>query len=188
MKNTKIRILAAFILATFEFSVMFWKIYIPVPGMDIIIDPGELFITLGAVFSGVPGTFFIVLARTAATIWKGDLIFHFAIISMISHITAAGVFLFFYGKFIKKESIFLKKIIRWIILITAYYLLILLPVFHLLSYIFIKQQYIKFFGETENFLQTYLIMARIYLKELFFTIFLSTVILAAIPEKSEKEE
>ena len=180
MKLSRTMITAAVILSILEFTVMFWKIYIPIPNMDIVMDPGELFITLGAAYAGGIGMTAVVLARTAATLLKGDLNITLTAVSFASHITAAWGFFAIYRIYNRKEKKTIKQLLLWAFLVAVYYLF-LMALFHTLSFIFMRSSYLEFFSPGTGFIPTYLIMVRIYTKELLFTLLLSTTVLYILP-------
>ena len=180
LNKNKLIITAALGIAAF--SVIFFKITIPIPGTLIGIDFREIFIIFGAVFSNLPGVLLIALLADLARI-VNDAFASYHVVSILVHLISATIFYFYYRKIVKPRSKLLYQILLWIGGIVFYYTVGLSFLFVGIFFIYDKAAIISMFGGDLNFWQIYLTLVKFSISEIIITMSLTTVFVFFIPKK-----
>jgi len=185
MRINKWKMAIALIFGLCAFCVIFFRMYVPIVGTYIIMDPSESFVTLGAALTSLPGVFFITLMIGIASYLH--LPVAMAAASIISHLVGA-LFIGLFARFIKRRSIhFFQQFILWLLGIALYYYLFIIFLFNLINYFTNYDSYIQSFGGETGFWNLYGIIAEAAFPEVLLTMFITIAVLFFLPPKYRKE-
>lgn len=144
----------------------------PIPGINVVTDPRESFVSLGGAFSGPIGA--IIVGILAGILEPGAP----PIVSIIAHIGGA-IFAAFYYKYVfwRMRDNRVPSLVAWIIGILLYYELVVVPLFTIgLVVFFPDPEYGGFFG---------LLVALwgAVIPEMVLTMIITTIVLAVVPRR-----
>lgn len=146
------------------------EITVPIPGSNVITDPREVAVILGAAISGPVGAILVgVLAGAAVP--GGN-----ALASIVSH-TLAGVFIslvYLYLTRVLRRSTFRFSVL-WAISVATYFYVILMPTFILIHNLYHSEPY--------DFWLVYATIARGALWEALGTMVITTVVMVVLPRR-----
>ena len=148
----------------------------PIPGLNVVTDPRESFVTLGGAFSGPIGA--IIVGVLAGILEPGTP----PIVSIVAHIGGA-LFMAIYYKFLvwRLRENRVPSLALWILGVLIYYELVVVPLFTIgLVVFFPDPEYGGFFG-----LLVFLWGAVI--PEMVLTMIITTIVHAAVPARFRRE-
>jgi hypothetical protein len=143
----------------------------PIPGINVVTDPRESFVTLGGAFSGPIGA--IIVGILAGILEPG-----IPIVSIVAHIGGA-LFMAFYYKFVtwRLRGQKVLSLGLWIVGVLLYYQLVVVPLFTVgLVVFFPDPEYGGFFG-------LLLVLWGSVIPEMVLTMIVTTIVLAAVPAR-----
>ncbi len=152
------------------FSFVFLQITVPIPGMDVVTDPREVVVILGAAISGPLGAILVgVLAGVAVA--DGN-----ALASIVSHVLAgmAITLAYRYLTRVLRRSTF-RFAILWAISVAAYFYVVLMPTFILTHNLYHPEPY--------DFWPVYAAIARGAFAEAIGTMIITTAIMVILPRR-----
>jgi hypothetical protein len=145
---------------------------IPIPGSQVVTDPREIFTTTGAALTGPVGG--IVIGILAGIAEPG-----IPLASLLAHIVGAIYMGFAYRVVYNRLSGNI-RLAGWAVLVVIYYLLIVVPLFALGLVLFYPDP------EAGGFLAILGVLEVGVIPELIFTTVVTTVIMAALPERFKR--
>ncbi len=162
-----------------------FRIDIPVVGTKVTMDPGEVFILLGAAFTGVPGALIIVAFRSL-----GSMLHHpdmFGVSTTLAHGLGAVFAALFFG-FVRKHSDHpFRQFLLWAGLVILYYYGFVILIFNFVNFFTAREAYLQIFAGETHFWRLYLRIGVQIVPELLFTLFLTSVVLFFLPKKYREE-
>ena len=186
MRINKWKMAIALIFGVCAFCVIFFKMYVPIVGTHIIMDPSESFVILGAALTSLPGVFFIVSMIGVASYLH--LPVAMAAASIISHL-AGAFFIGLFARFIKRRSIHcFQQFILWLLGIAIYYYLFVIFIFNFINFLINYDFYVQSFGGETGFWNLYGIIAGAAFPEVLLTMFITIAVLFFLPPKYRKEK
>lgn len=181
MEIDKHRAVITFIFSITAFFIVFSRISVPIAGTEISMDPGEIFITLGAFFTGIPGAVVIVIFRSIASAIHHPPGIAFA--TFTAHL-AGGIFIALFCHFIRKQKGHpFYQFFLWIAGVSVYYYGFIILIFNFVSFLLARDTYLQNFGGEVHIWKLYTIIAVSVLPEVLFTIFLTSAVLFLLPKK-----
>ncbi len=159
------------------FLVRWAGLIIPIIGSEINIDPREIFVTLGAAFTGPVGGlaigFFAGLSSATIVFGPSDIIAHFV----------GGLLIGFLYKPVHRRWRMPILLLGWVCLIAAYYYVFLIPTNIVTVLLTEPERLSTVFGANLSFSQLYILLASGAFFEAVGTLIITTIILIALPDK-----
>ena len=152
------------------FSFVFLQITVPIPGMDVVTDPREVVVILGAAISGPLGAILVgVLAGAAVP--EGN-----ALASVVSHVLAGLAITLAYRyltRVLRRST--LRFSVLWAVSVAAYFYVFLMPIFILTHNLYHPEPY--------DFWSVYTTIARGAFAEAVGTMIITTVVMVILPRR-----
>lgn len=152
------------------FTLVFLQITVPIPGTNVVTDPREVAVILGAAISGPVGAILVgVLAGIAVP--DGN-----ALASIVSHVLAGIMITLVYRSLtqVLRRSTF-RFAILWGLSVAAYFYVVLMPSFILTHNLYHPEPY--------DFWPVYATIARGALGEAILTVTISTAVMVVLPRR-----
>jgi hypothetical protein len=175
--RTYLLVVAGFSAAAF--LVRWAGLAIPVFGTEIIIDPREIFVTLGAALTGPVGGAVIGFFADLSTLSFPN---GLGTNSMIAHIVGGVLFGLLYRPIYNRVQM-PGLLVGWSLLVAAYYYIFLIPAF--VASVLLAggpERMSAVFGTNLSFLQAYTTLGQAALPEATATLIVTTIILIALPD------
>ncbi len=163
------------------FLVIFLKIHINIFGNQVTMDPGEIFITLGAFFTGIPGAVVITVFRSVGSFLH--LQPGIAAASFAAHL-AGALFIALFCRLIRnrREHPFYQFFL-WAGAVIMYYYAFLILIFNAVSFFFVRTVYLQNFGGETHFWEIYTAIGISVIPEVIYTFFFTTVVFFLLPKR-----
>ncbi len=147
------------------------KITVPIPGTDIVTDPREVVVTLGAAISGPVGALLVGILAGLGEEQRDTVL-----ASIVTHVVAGAVLAVIYWQLIKvlRKSAY-RFVVLWMLSIAVYYFGLLIPTYFL--------TYNLYHAEKIPFGPAYVEIARAFTVEVIMTAVLTTVLLLLLPRR-----
>jgi hypothetical protein len=165
--------LAAFLIKWFDLEI-------PIIGTTILSDPRELFVTLGAAFTGPLGGLVIGGLSTLPNIIRQDSII--AIPDFVVHIIIGALSGYMYKIAIYERLRMPVFLVGWAALIIGYYLCLILLIVIIL-FAFLSEMIPIILGAEYPPIQVFIGISISAIPELIFTLIITTLIMIALPQK-----
>jgi LytS/YehU family sensor histidine kinase len=164
-------LIAGLIFGALALCVVLIGIHIPIPGVNVVTDPRELFTTLGAALSGPIGG--ILVGFLAGIAEPGGI----PLASLLAHIVGAVFLGFAYKKIVYRLKGFLMYL-GWIAAVLIYYYVFAITGFAVGVSLF--------YNDPTPILQSYLALAKGVISEAILASIVTTLVLFALPKKYRK--
>lgn len=180
-KIAKQKIIIALLFGTAAFLVIFLKIHINIFGNQVTMDPGEIFITLGVFFTGIPGAVVITVFRSVGSFLH--LQPGIAAASFTAHL-AGALFIALSGRIIGRcrEHPFYQFLL-WAGAVVIYYYAFLILIFNVVNFFFVRTVYLQNFGGKTHFWKIYTAIGISVIPEVIYTFFFTTAVFFLLPKR-----
>jgi len=182
LRNLIMRALVALCFGSAALLVMTGKLYLFVPGTQIVTDPRELFVTLGAALTGPLGAVIIGLMAGAH-----HPIPHFSPVVIAAHVGGALWMSTSYRWLVRKNLGSLKLLLGWGVLVMVYYFGVLVPLLTALTFLTPKLDGV-IFNAGATLWQSLADVASGAVPEALLTTFVTAVMLALLPQKFKQTQ
>lgn len=159
------------------FLVRWVGLTIPVVGTTANIDPREIFVILGAAFTGPVGG--LVIGFLSGLSPGVDV--YRALSTTMAHVVS-GLLIGFLYKPVSKRWRMPALLFGWAVLVAAYYYIFLIPTFLAVTSLADPASLSAVFGADLSFLEAYIILAPAAVPEAVATFIVTAIILIALPE------
>jgi LytS/YehU family sensor histidine kinase len=174
------RLIVVIVLGLITFLIKWFNLDIPIIGTEIVSDPREIFISLGAAFTGPLGGLAIGGVSSLPLIIQQEIMI--APADLIAHICIGLIAGYLYKKVVFARLRMPVLLVGWAALMVFYYACLAL-----LAVVFIFVLYANsipaIFGTELSFLQAFTAVAQGLVPEMVFTLLATTLALAALPER-----
>lgn len=152
---------------------------LPMPGSGVVTDPGEVFTTTGASFTGpVGGALIGILAGFREP--------EIPLASVLAH-ALGGLWMAFSFKFLVHERLEMPaKVLGWAALVLVYYYVFVIPGFVIGQAVFYADGYAKAYGEGTSLLRAYGTLGEGALPEALLTTVVTSLAFIALPRRNRR--
>ncbi|MBX2975420.1 MAG: PAS domain S-box protein [Ignavibacteriaceae bacterium] len=173
-------LIVSVILGCFAFVLIYAKIYFTIPGTNLLTDPREILVTIGAALTGPIGA---VIISILSSIYDptGELVIYI----ILQHIIGAVLVAYCYKKYIYGKLSILLLIPAWILLIFSYYFIFYIPLFASVYFAF-PEFYNLIVKGNHEFFPALIKIYKGWIPEFLITSFITSLILIALPAKYNK--
>jgi PAS domain S-box-containing protein len=168
------------ILGLIALIIIVSDIFFTIPGTNLLTDPREIFVTIGAAITGPIGGIIIGILASIYDPTK-DLVLYVTFQHIISAIFTA----FFYKKLVYEKLAMPTFLLGWSLLMFCYYSVFYLPGF-VFVYFFLPDLYKVIVQGDYSFYESLIRIFNGWIPEFLFTTILTSLILIGLPEKYRK--
>ncbi len=171
-------IIAAIVFGLLALLIIYSKIHFNIPGTNMLTDPRELFVLIGAALTGPVGGIIIGILASISDPTPG-LIYYV----MAQHIVGAVFIGYFYKKTRNQHLNILYHIFVWVILVLCYYSVFYMPVYYI-TYFFFPSTYKLITIIPGDPTGAIIIILKGWIPEFIFTSVTSSIVLLSLTDRS----
>jgi hypothetical protein len=165
------RLIVATIFGLVALALVLAGFTIPIPGADIVTDPREIFVTVGAGLTGPIGA--LIIGFLAGVAEPGGIPFA----SLLAHTVGALWMAFAYKKLVYERMQMPSRLLGWAVLVVIYYYVFVVPGFVIGLAVF--------YGEADP-IGLFITLAKGVFVEVVVTTAVTTLVIFALPKKYQK--